>query len=133
MLTGDTAAQTSQPTITFGEIRRLGYLDNGNGNFLAVQNTVLTQSGMLQNLSFWVVNASGQLRLGLYDAAGPGRHARRASGTIRTVYHGQPQVEYRRGAAVASRGRNVLASVFAAIRCALFPQGAVERDQQSPL
>lgn len=45
--------------------------DSGNGNLLLAQDAVLSQPGTLQSLSFYVT-AAGRLRLGLYDATGPG-------------------------------------------------------------
>ena len=58
--------------ITMGETAVLGSIDNGNGNFLLVQNATLSQSATIQSLSFYVTTASGSLRLGVYDATGPG-------------------------------------------------------------
>jgi hypothetical protein len=71
-------AQTVPPggTITLGEPNRLGYLDSGNGNLLASQGPyMLAQAGIIQSLSFWVVQSAGELLLGLYDA-GPNRDCR---------------------------------------------------------
>jgi hypothetical protein len=44
--------------------------DSGNGNLLVAQEAVLSQSATIQSLSFYVTNAAGQLRLGIYDDAG---------------------------------------------------------------
>src|SRR5262249_697119 len=45
--------------------------DSGNGNLLLVQDAVLSKSGAIQSLSFYVKRANGDLRLGIYDATGP--------------------------------------------------------------
>ncbi len=45
--------------------------DSGNGNLLLAQKATLSQAGTLLSLSFYVTNASGNLRLGVYDASGP--------------------------------------------------------------
>lgn len=45
--------------------------DNGNGNLLLAQKATLTNEATLQSLSFYVTNASGNLRLGVYNATGP--------------------------------------------------------------
>ncbi len=57
--------------ITIGETAIFSGSDNGNGNLLLVQDAVLNQPGMLQSLSFYVTQTSGNLRLGVYDATGP--------------------------------------------------------------
>jgi len=56
----------------FGETAVLAQDDAGNGGLLVAQEAVLAQAGTLQTLSFYVTTASGQLRLGVYDATGPG-------------------------------------------------------------
>jgi glucose/arabinose dehydrogenase/PKD repeat protein/chitodextrinase len=61
---------TSTVTSNFGETTVLGGTDSGNGNLLLVQSATLPQPGSLQSLSFYVRTASGQLRLGIYDATG---------------------------------------------------------------
>jgi hypothetical protein len=58
--------------ITMGETTVFGSNDSGNGNLLIVQNATLSQSATIQSLSFYVTTASGNLRLGIYDATGPG-------------------------------------------------------------
>jgi hypothetical protein len=45
--------------------------DSANGNLLLAQKALLSQAGSLQSLSFYVVNAAGKLRLGIYDSTGP--------------------------------------------------------------
>src|SRR5712671_4721507 len=56
----------------FGETAVLAQDDGGNGGVLVAQEAVLAQAGTLQSLSFYVTTASGQLRLGVYDATGAG-------------------------------------------------------------
>ena len=46
--------------------------DSNNGNKLVAQRATLSQTATIQSLSFYVVTASGNLRLGIYDATGPG-------------------------------------------------------------
>ena len=58
--------------MTMGETTVFGGNDGGNGNLLIVQNATLSQSATIQSLSFYVTTASGNLRLGIYDATGPG-------------------------------------------------------------
>jgi len=45
-------------------------IDGGNAGLLLEQAVTLTQAGTLQSLSFCVVTAAGQLRLGVYDGGG---------------------------------------------------------------
>jgi hypothetical protein len=66
-------------TITLGENRNLGALDNDNAGLLLSQGPyALTQPGTIQSISFYVVNASGQLRLGIYDS-GPNHNCKGGS------------------------------------------------------
>ena len=58
--------------ITIGETNTSPIEDGGNGNLLIAQQATLTQAATLQSLSFYVMNAAGNLRLGIYDATGPG-------------------------------------------------------------
>ncbi len=60
------------PPITIGETNILATDDNGNGNLLVAQQATLSQTATIQSLSFYVSQVSGNLRLGLYDATGPG-------------------------------------------------------------
>ena len=46
--------------------------DSNNGDVLVAQRATLSVPGVLQSLSFYVTIASGTLRLGVYDASGPG-------------------------------------------------------------
>lgn len=76
---GNTSAQststtvtTPTTTITIGETRALSIDDYGNANLLPAQNAHLSQTGILQSLSFYVTQVAGKLRLGVYDATGAG-------------------------------------------------------------
>ncbi len=68
LLMGTTAA--SAP-ITMGETSIFGGTDSGNGNLLVVQDATLPGDANILSLSFYVRNAAGDLRLGVYDATGP--------------------------------------------------------------
>ena len=58
-------------TLNIGEQNILAADDNENGNLLVAQSAVLDQSATIQSLSFYVTNAAGKLRLGVYsDASG---------------------------------------------------------------
>ncbi len=54
-----------------GETTVLTQPDNGNANLLLTQNATLTKQAVLNSISFYVTNASGNVRLGVYDATGP--------------------------------------------------------------
>jgi hypothetical protein len=54
-----------------GETAVLPIDDNSNANLLLAQPISLTQGATLESLSFYVTQAAGKLRLGLYDATGP--------------------------------------------------------------
>jgi hypothetical protein len=58
--------------ITMGENTVLPGDDSGNGNLLIAQDSTLSQAATIQSLSFYVNHATGKLRLGIYDASGPG-------------------------------------------------------------
>jgi hypothetical protein len=62
----------AQSTITIGETSVLTAGDSGNGNLLCSQNATLSQTATINSLSFYVTTAGGNLRLGIYDATGPG-------------------------------------------------------------
>ena len=66
------APVASAETITMGETTVLEDGDSGNRDLLLAQQTTLTRAATLQSLSFYVTEAWGQLRLGVYDASGPG-------------------------------------------------------------
>ena len=79
---GNTSSQSSSAsattqssgggTFTMG-LTSIAPSDNsGDGNYLIAYKTTLPQSGTVQSLSFYVTSASGQLRLGIYDATGSG-------------------------------------------------------------
>jgi glucose/arabinose dehydrogenase/PKD repeat protein len=63
---------TYSAAITIGETTVFGSTDSGNGNLLLVQDATLSQTATIQSLSFHVLTAAGNLRLGIYDATGPG-------------------------------------------------------------
>jgi hypothetical protein len=68
-----TATYSATPNpITMGETTVFGSTDSGNGDLLLVQDATLSQTATIQSLSFHVLNAAGNLRLGVYDATGPG-------------------------------------------------------------
>jgi hypothetical protein len=46
--------------------------DSGNANLLLAQQATLSQTATLESLSFYVTTAAGKLRMGVYDATGPG-------------------------------------------------------------
>ena len=58
--------------INIGETTVLSTADNGNGNLLVAQQATLPVTSVLQSMSFYVTNAAGKLRLGVYDSSGPG-------------------------------------------------------------
>ena len=63
---------TPTPTLNIGETAVLSTADNGNGNLLVAQKATLPVTAVLQSMSFYVTNAAGKLRLGVYDSSGPG-------------------------------------------------------------
>ena len=67
-----TVAVSALAPITMGEASILRRDDNGNANLLLAQKATLSQTATIQSLSFYVAAASGKLRLGVYDASGPG-------------------------------------------------------------
>ena len=75
--TGNSLQSTANVTVTnssvvIGEPNILSIDDNQNSNLLLAQLTTLGQSATIQTLSFYVTAAAGKLRLGIYDASGPG-------------------------------------------------------------
>jgi hypothetical protein len=62
---------TAASTFAIGETNILSSNDNGNGNWLIAQQATLGQSATILSMSFYVTTAGGNLRLGIYDAAGP--------------------------------------------------------------
>ena len=67
-----TVTVTGGGTITIGETTIVPTADSNNGNLLLAQNASLSQTATIQSLSFYVTTAGGNLRLGIYDATGPG-------------------------------------------------------------
>jgi len=70
-----TATFTEEPNTApfyIGETEIFNEFDCCNGDLLLVQDAVLAQPGTLHSLSFYVTAAAGDLRLGIYDATGPG-------------------------------------------------------------
>jgi hypothetical protein len=65
-------ASQAQTAITIVGLSTIGTaLDSGNGNRLAATKVSISQSAVIQSLSFYAATASGQLILGLYDSTGP--------------------------------------------------------------
>src|SRR5262245_57634041 len=64
------ASQSTPTVITIGQTGVMASDDSGNGNLLVAQQVTLAQDATIQSLSFYVTQASGQLRLGIYDNAG---------------------------------------------------------------
>src|SRR5262249_7837398 len=62
----------AQTTITMGETAILPTDNGGDGNLLVAYSVTLAEGAILQSLSFYVTTPGGQLRLGVYDASGPG-------------------------------------------------------------
>jgi hypothetical protein len=58
--------------ITMGEMSVLTSTDSNNANYLCVQSATLSKTATLQSVTVYVAAASGTLRLGVYDATGPG-------------------------------------------------------------
>jgi hypothetical protein len=63
---------TAASTFTIGETNILGIGVNGIANLLVAQQVTLGQTATILSMSFYVTTASGNLRLGIYDATGPG-------------------------------------------------------------
>jgi hypothetical protein len=61
-----------QSTITIGETAVTPNGDSGNANLLIAQQAILSQMATIRSMSFYVSASSGKLRLGIYNAAGPG-------------------------------------------------------------
>jgi hypothetical protein len=58
--------------LNVGETTILPSDDSGNANTLLAQQATLSQSAAIQSMSFYVTVAAGNLRMGIYDATGPG-------------------------------------------------------------
>jgi len=63
---------TTSSSITIGETNILSGDDSGNGNLLVAQQTSLGQTATVVSMSFYVTTVSGSLRMGIFDATGPG-------------------------------------------------------------
>src|SRR5262249_20557757 len=59
-------------TLTLGEANVLAEDDAQNANLLLAQSATLAQTATVQSMSFYVTTAAGKLRMGIYDATGPG-------------------------------------------------------------
>ena len=59
-------------TVNIGETTVLATNDSGNGGLLLAQQASLATTATIQSLSFYVTTPGGDLRLGIYDATGPG-------------------------------------------------------------
>lgn len=69
-----TADMTPQPvpqSVKIGETNILNTDDSGNANMLLAQSAPLAATAKIQSLSFYVSQAAGNLRLGIYDSTGP--------------------------------------------------------------
>ena len=64
-------APTTSGAMSIGQPRVLPIDDYGNGELLLAQSTTLATRATLRSLSFYVTQAAGKLRLGVYDATGP--------------------------------------------------------------
>ena len=67
-----TVTPAAAKPITMGETAILATDDSGNADMLLAQEATLDQPATIRSLSFYVAAADGNLRLGLYDATGPG-------------------------------------------------------------
>src|SRR5580704_3027092 len=65
------AGPAQATTITIGETTVLPTTDGGNANLLIAQPATLSTAATIQSLSFYVLTAAGNLRLGIYDSTGP--------------------------------------------------------------
>lgn len=63
---------TLDTTITMGDTVAHSSTDNGNAEVLVAQSATLSQAATVDSLSIYVVTAAGSLRMGIYDASGPG-------------------------------------------------------------
>jgi hypothetical protein len=77
--TSGTVTATAQVTVStapamdfkIGEVNMLANDDSGNANLLLAQEVTLAEAATLKSLSFYVAQAAGNLKLGVYDATGP--------------------------------------------------------------
>ena len=73
------ASSSSPPpaSLTLGETSVFQSSDQNNGNYLIVQDAALAQGGTVQGCSVYARVAAGSIRIGIYDASGPGGAPRR--------------------------------------------------------
>src|SRR5512132_2620232 len=64
--------QQSGGSVMLGDNTVLPSNDSDNGDHLLANPATLSQTGTVQSLSFYIGTAAGNLRLGSYDASGPG-------------------------------------------------------------
>ena len=69
-LASNLPSPSSTATFTIGETNLLPNDDSSNANLIVSQKVTLSQSATLQSLSFYVINAAGKLRLGIYNDVG---------------------------------------------------------------
>jgi len=62
----------AQSTITIGDTNVEAAADGDKGSLLLAQQVTLSQTATIHTLSFYVMAAHRELRLGIYDASGPG-------------------------------------------------------------
>ena len=62
----------AQSTITIGDTNIEAAADGDKRSLLLAQQVALSQTATIHRLSFYVTAAHGELRLGIYDASGPG-------------------------------------------------------------
>ena len=62
----------AQSTITIGDTNIEAAADGDKRSLLLAQQVALSQTATIHSLSFYVMAAHGELRLGIYDASGPG-------------------------------------------------------------
>jgi hypothetical protein len=69
--TGTATVSVAVTTITIGETNILSVTDSNNADYVLAQEATLATPATIRSLSFYVDNAAGLLRLGIYDATGP--------------------------------------------------------------
>ena len=72
LMGGSNDTRSGNSTITMGEMAILGTDDSNNADQIIAQQATTTIPANIQSLSFYVSTAAGNLRLGVYDATGPG-------------------------------------------------------------
>lgn len=66
------ATASGAAPFTIGQTALLPSGDSGNGDLLLAQHATLPQNASAISCSFYVTQAAGDLRLGIYDGTGPG-------------------------------------------------------------